>query len=221
LEAHRDAGSHFLAISHATADSLRTWLDRDLSIPVVRLGVDHRPHDVTENRGAGILMLGTVEPRKGHDVLLDALDELGDDAPVVDVVGQPGWASPQLTARLDAHSSVRWHRYLSDQDLADLWALTGLLLQPTRGEGFGLPVAEALHRNVLVLASDLPVLRESGGEAASYVAVADTAAWAAGIAAFETDPESLAGPRSALLHTWADGANDVWAAVTEQLSRQQ
>ena len=54
--------------------------------------------------------------------------------------------------------------YVPDAELEALWGMAGCLAFPTRGEGFGLPVLEAMQRGVPVACSDIPVLREVGGE---------------------------------------------------------
>ncbi len=220
LEAHRDAGSTFLSISHTTASELERWLGQPTEIAVVRLGsIAPDPSDQFEPRGddtiprSGLLMVGTVEPRKGHDVLLDALDLLGESAPTIDVVGQPGWGASDLTKRLDDHRAIRWHRQASDADLEALWAITGLLLQPTRGEGFGLPVLEAIARGVPVLASDLAVLREASEGNATFFATGDAAGLAAHLARFRADPAAWPAPAPIAARPWIGGAADVWSAL--------
>ena len=62
---------------------------------------------------------------------------------------------------------MRFADYVPDAELEALWRLAGVAAFPTRAEGFGMPVLEALSRGVPVACSDLPVLREvSGGLAA-------------------------------------------------------
>ena len=68
----------------------------------------------------------------------------------------------------------------ADRTLAAVYRRAALVLQPSEAEGFGLPVAEALACGTPVLASDLAVLREVGGEAAVYRAVGDVPAWSDG-----------------------------------------
>ena len=68
--------------------------------------------------------------------------------------------------------------FLSPAELAAVYRRAALVLVPSDAEGFGLPVIEALAAGTPVLASDLPVLREVGGAAASYAPVADVDAWA-------------------------------------------
>jgi glycosyltransferase involved in cell wall biosynthesis len=65
--------------------------------------------------------------------------------------------------------------------LAALYRRAALVLMPSEREGFGLPVVEAMASGTPILCSDLPVLREVGGEAAEYCAVGQPSAWAARI----------------------------------------
>ncbi len=220
LVAHRVAGSRWIAISDATADALRQWLDDDSLISVLRLGVDLPtlpPAGSPPLDGPGlILAVGTVEPRKGHGLLLDALDKLGPDAPVVDVVGSAGWAADDLRARLRHHPKVRWHTEVADGDLEQLWRTTGLLVQPTSGEGFGLPVAEALARGIPVMATDLPVLAEASQRCARLVAPT-VDAWAEVLSRFADDATFRQGERrraqAFVPWSWADTADDLIAAL--------
>ena len=215
FRAHVAAGSTLLAISEATADAT-VEVAHDVERPaVIRLGghADGPTNTGPISAGSGVLMVGTVEPRKGHDLLLDALDLLGDRAPTVDVVGRPGWASDELIDRLDTHPRVRWHRDVTDTDLAELWALTGLLLQPSRGEGYGLPIAEGLQRGIAVVASDLPVLHEAARGRALHLPL-DPVPWADTLAAYAADPAAWPRPEPLAWPSWRDGAHDVMTALT-------
>ena len=223
FEAHHDANSEFFAVSGTTADDVRglTGLDR---VPVVRPGVGRRDVGavgIGPRNASGILMLGTIEPRKGHDTILDALDLLGFEAPMVDVVGQIGWGSEDLVPRLQGHGRVRWHRHTTDAQLKELWHASGLVVQPTRGEGFGLPVVEAMARGVPVLASDIPVMRETSLGAATFLPVDDARAWADALAAFAADPASWPEKAQPAMPGWAEAAEDLWAALAEPDDRRQ
>lgn len=218
--AHRDAGSAFFAISEATKRALEAHLDPARSVHVVRLGVSGAPIEPVAD--GLILMIGTVEPRKGHDVLLDALDLLGERAPTVDVVGQPGWATAATVARLRSHPSIRWHEALDDDQLEDLWQRASLLVQPTRGEGFGLPVAEAAQRRLPVIASDLPVLRESSQGRATFVPVGDASAWADALEAWTADRRAITpepGAGAFRPSTWDDAASDILRGLGHETVR--
>ena len=211
FEAHLAADSTLLAISASTADSVEERTHRRPTI--IRLGAEASVRNASSSsHGHGLLMLGTVEPRKGHSVVLDALDLLGPRAPIVDVVGRPGWAPSDLLDRLREHPKIRWHQHASDREVAQLWAVTGLLLQPTLGEGYGLPVVEALQRGIAVVASDIPVMHEVARGQAVHLP-ADPVSWAATMSDFARDPDAWPGPIPLEWPTWSDGAGDILDAL--------
>lgn len=152
-------------------------------------------------QGATILMVGTVEPRKGYDVAMDAFDRLWTadrDAPLrLVVVGRRGWRAGDVEARMEGHPEAgrRFFRLMdaSDELLDLLYAQCDGLLMASHGEGFGLPVAEALSHGTPVLVRDLPVFREIAHPGLSYFA-GDAAALADALAQWtSTLPASATG----------------------------
>ena len=121
-----------------------------------------------------LLMVGTIEPRKNHALALDAMEHLwarGNPLGLV-IAGKPGWMFEKFLQRVSAHPQLgnRLH-YIerpSDNELAYCYARASGLLFPTAGEGFGLPLIEAAEFGTPILASNLPVLREIGGERVTY-----------------------------------------------------
>ncbi len=112
------------------------------------------------------LYVGTIEPRKNLPVLIEALAGLPDNVMLV-VAGKDGWdASEQLTPveRLGLERRVVRLGYIPDQQLPALYAAAAAVVYPSRYEGFGLPLVEGLAAGVPVVASDLPVFREVGGD---------------------------------------------------------
>jgi glycosyltransferase involved in cell wall biosynthesis len=113
-------------------------------------------------------MVGTVEPRKGYDTALAALRRLRASHPHSAVnlliAGRPGWKTRLLQWRIRRMASmradVRWMRDARDEFVSELYRACTVYLCCSRGEGFGLPIAEALHYGAPVVASDLPVFRE-------------------------------------------------------------
>lgn len=111
------------------------------------------------------LIVGTLEPRKGHNQILDAFEALWEkksDALLV-IVGRPGWKTEELQSRLINHreNNIRlfWINNASDEALLEIYkASTGLIIA-SLGEGFGLPIIEAQALNKPILARDLPVFR--------------------------------------------------------------
>ncbi|WP_369139990.1 glycosyltransferase family 4 protein [Modestobacter versicolor] len=171
-----------------------------------------------------LLSLATLEPRKGLDVLVEALARPGvPDLPLL-VVGQPGWGDvdlAELTRRAGLPADrVRPLGRLSDPDLAVVLHRARLLVMPSRAEGFGLPVLEAMHAGTPVVCSDDPALAEVGGDAVVTAAVGDPAALAAALTRVLGDDALRAGMSArgrvrAATQTWTGAAEQLWALYRE------
>jgi glycosyltransferase involved in cell wall biosynthesis len=168
--------------------------------------------------GGYALTLATIEPRKGLDVLLGALAEPG--APQVDllVVGPAGWGSVDVRGRAEAlglGGRVRLLGRLSDADLAVVLARAAVLVAPSRAEGFGLPVLEAMAAGVPAVTSDVPALVEVGGGATVTVPVGDSGALAESLSAVLGSSAlrerlAAAGRRRAADFSWSGAARRLW-----------
>ena len=145
-----------------------------------------------------LLFVGAAQPRKGLDVLLEAHASQPGLAPLV-LAGPAGWG-PTLTAS----PRVRTVGYLNEADLRCVVAGATALVLPSRDEGFGLPVLEAMATGVPVVCSDLPALREIADGLATLVSPEDPAALAAALAAVAGyDPVGAAARRAhAARYTW-------------------
>ena len=129
------------------------------------------------------LALGTLEPRKNHACILDAFERLwaeGSSARLL-IVGNSGWQVDDLLQRLDSHPQRGDRLFhltnLSDPELRELLRHATAMLYLSSDEGFGLPMLEAAMQGCPVIAADIPVLREVGGDWPSYI-VPDSAALA-------------------------------------------
>jgi glycosyltransferase involved in cell wall biosynthesis len=125
------------------------------------------------------VMVGTVEPRKGHAVALDAIEFLwkqGLDVHLM-ILGREGWNVSNLMRRLREHPEsgrrLFWQADVSDADITYAYKNSTALLFPSLSEGYGLPIVEAARLGLGTIASDIPVLREVGGEGTVYVPVDD------------------------------------------------
>jgi len=115
-----------------------------------------------------ILMVGTIEPRKAYDIALAAFEHLwrtrGGEAPDLVIVGKPGWKTSSLQQQLRTHPEhgkrLHWLDQVTDEGLGRLYEACRGLFMASHGEGFGLPLAEAMAQQRYVLARDLPVFRE-------------------------------------------------------------
>src|SRR5581483_8051415 len=118
--------------------------------------------------------VGTIEPRKNHLLLLNVwrrlAERLGAAAPRLVLVGQRGWENEQVIDMIERSPAVRGlveeRNDLSDAAMAKL--LAGALA-PSFGEGYGLPLVEALALGVPALASDIPAFREVAGGVAELL----------------------------------------------------
>ncbi|MBQ7012477.1 MAG: glycosyltransferase family 4 protein [Oscillospiraceae bacterium] len=183
--------------------------------------------DVKEAMAAGkyLLMVGTVEPRKNHAIVLDALDA-GLDLNVI-IVGKIGWNVAELRKRILNHPLYQKRLFLlsgvNDAGIAELYKNAHLLAFPTFDEGFGLPLVEAFQYGTPVIASDIPVLREVGGDYADYFDNTDCHALVQFVHETLTHPDRYAQKKAALAEyrpaTW-DAFADTLAEVVENASRE-
>ena len=152
-----------------------------------------------------LIFVGAAQPRKGLDVLLDAHQAELDLPPLV-LAGPAGWGPPRATS-----SRVHPVGYLQEAVLRAVVAGATALVLPSRDEGFGLPLAEAMAAGVPVVCSNLPALREVAGEHATLVPPGDVAALAAALITVSgsgSDAAGTAGRR-------AQAARFTWAACAE------
>jgi glycosyltransferase involved in cell wall biosynthesis len=134
-----------------------------------------RTAEVRRRLGLGrpyALFIGTIEPRKNLDRLLDAWAGLKrsvrEEFDLV-VAGPPGWSSESTLARLRDSAGVRYLGYVPESELPPLTAGATLFVYPSLYEGFGLPVAQAMACGVPVVASGVSSLPEVVGEAGLLV----------------------------------------------------
>jgi glycosyltransferase involved in cell wall biosynthesis len=182
-----------LAISHATADALAERFPTTAARTVVApLGVaptltsELDPAEAAALPPPGfVLAVGTLEPRKNLPRLVEAYMGLGEDLidghPLV-VVGARGWQTgPTLSALRSLGERCTTLGYVSDAALAELYRRCAVFCYPSLGEGFGLPVLEAMAAGAAVLTSNVSSLPEVGGDAVEYVDPLDVASIGAGL----------------------------------------
>ncbi|HUA75601.1 MAG TPA: glycosyltransferase family 1 protein [Solirubrobacteraceae bacterium] len=221
--------ARLLAISQATADALTERFPRAQGrVRVVRLGATPpATGELTAEQAAElpapgfVLAVGTLEPRKNLPRLVAAFQSLAPELqrahPLV-VVGALGWETGEtLTALRSLGERARMLGFVPDAALAELYRRCGAFCYPSLGEGFGLPVLEAMSAGAPTITSNLSSLPEVGGEAAEYVDPYDVASIAAGLERVLGDPElggrlREAGPRRAAEFSW-----DRFAAETLEL----
>jgi glycosyltransferase involved in cell wall biosynthesis len=183
-----------ICISRTVADEAHRWASSariaratPLQIGYFHLGVEFEPAPAAGPAGRdgdrlsaslhsrpSFLMVGTVEPRKGHAQALDAFELLwdaGHDVKLV-IAGKQGWMVEALADRLRRHPQLGkrlfWAHDASDELLLECYGGAAALLAASEGEGFGLPLIEAAKHGLPVIARELPVFREVAGEHAYY-----------------------------------------------------
>jgi len=118
-----------------------------------------------------ILLISTIEPRKGYDELVTAATQAileGANLKFV-IVGRLGWVSDSFRADFTNfvqafNGRIQWHENATDQEVSDFVEEADIFLSPTRGEGFGIPVTEALISGLPALVRGIPVYRELYGD---------------------------------------------------------
>ncbi len=192
-----------IANSAATAAVLRPHLVGQSPCPplvVAPLGIE--PLGSPWNPGAAaappyFVVVGTIEPRKNHLLLLhlwrDFAAKWGPAAPRLVLVGRRGWENENVLDLLERCALLRGvvqeAGSVPDPDVATLLAGSRALLFPSFAEGYGLPLAEALSVGAPAICSDLPALREVGGEVPEYLDPLDGAGWRRMILDY-ADPDS-------------------------------
>ncbi|PWW64567.1 glycosyltransferase family 4 protein [Actinokineospora spheciospongiae] len=210
LAEHAPGPARVHVVGHGVPDVLRTPPSAEAVASVVAA------HRLPETY---VLAVGTVEPRKGLDVLIAAMADPGaPDLPLV-VVGPTGWGGVDLRALAAQHGlppgRLRVLGPLTDTELAVVLHRATVLAAPSRAEGFGLPVLEAMAVGVPVVHSDAPALVEVAGGAGVAALREDPADLARALTSVVDSPERAAamvdrGRTRAATFTWAHAAESVW-----------
>lgn len=183
--------SGVIANSKTTLDDLSAFAAREqLPAPpglAAWLAADPLAREIEQEPGERptFVVIGTIEARKNHLLLLDIWSELidlaGERAPRLLIIGQRGWEADHIFERLDHDPKLKGHvvelDHCSDEELARHLKSARALLFPSFAEGYGLPLIEALAAGVPAIASNLPVFREICGDIPLYLSPDDRDGW--------------------------------------------
>jgi glycosyltransferase involved in cell wall biosynthesis len=140
------------------------------------------------------LSVGTLEPKKGYAITLDAFDALWREDRAVNlvIIGGYGWGARAIRRRILAHprlgKNLFWIRGASDALLASAYRRCQALVQASVAEGFGIPILEAATHGRPIIASDIDVFREIGGDRLSYFSSGDAGSLATSVRAMLATP---------------------------------
>jgi len=192
-----------LCISKSVANVLKTWLEenialllRTFNIGYFKLGADIESSIPTKGlpdesekiisilkKRTSFLMVGTIEPRKGHLQTLSAFNQLWNQELDINliIVGKEGWKNLEETKRRtipeiiknlqnnpEKNNRLFWLEGISDEFLEKIYKYSDCLISASEGEGFGLPLIEAAMHNLPIISRDIPVFREVAGENAFF-----------------------------------------------------
>jgi len=189
LQSAIESSDELICISKAVADELNEYIADE--VPGKNINVDywHLGSDFKESvdnlalsqrlkkliKNEFLFVLGTIEPRKSHELILNAMEVLWKKGVNLSlcIAGKKGWLVDELMERIRNHPESGNRLFFiecpTDREISTLYEHASGLLFLSKGEGFGLPLIEAAHFGVPVICSDIPVFHEIGGEYVTYV----------------------------------------------------
>lgn len=219
-----------VSVSHAAADDIsRHYRIAPDRIRVIPNGT--RLHELTPTPPSPqpaalapfVLAVGPNLHRKNLATLVDAVDLVREDGrpdlQLVLVGHGTGWL-------VDGRDGMIALDRISDAELTWLYRHAAVVVVPSRYEGFGLPVLEALALGTPVVASDIPALREAGGSATHYADPESPVEFAESVKRILTDLDTerqrvTEAQNNARLRTWEDVANDLVSLYKQLGSRRR
>ncbi|BBQ83222.1 TPA: glycosyltransferase family 4 protein [Kluyvera ascorbata] len=194
LEGIAAHGDQLICISESVANETRNWLQNQQKYinPFIKVSSFHLGADIDGSMPSSglpdsatmfikkmeelptFLMVGTLEPRKGHEQTLAAFNKLWADGHQFQlcIIGKQGWNVEDLVSKINTSSEYNKHLFwlqdISDEYLELIYTKSCALIFASKGEGFGLPLIEAAQKNIPLIIRDIPVFREVVGSHAYY-----------------------------------------------------
>lgn len=213
-----------VAVSKFTADQIEDLLKVDRSrIRVIHHGVREALDRTVLPRENIILHVGAIQDRKNITRLVEAFETLPVDWKLILAGSASGFGAEAILKRIatsTSRSRIQVTGYLSAPALDRLFSRAGIFAFPSLDEGFGMPVLEAMARNVPVVTSNRSALPEVSGDAALLIDPTDTAALADALKRLTEDSALRtklvqAGKNQATKFTWRAAVNKTWGIYRE------
>ena len=164
------------------------------------------------------IMIGTIEPRKGHEIVLKAFDKLWRDGSnnKLCIIGHIGWNMDEFITSMKRHpqmgNKLAFFEGPSDGEVRYAYENAAALIQASAGEGFGLPLIVASNYNVPIICSELEVFHEVAGDNANYFDRNDSEALVQAIKKFE-DGEGVYESKGIEKISWKSAADRVYSMI--------
>ena len=145
----------------------------------IRLGGDFkkiRLKNINKKFDLSFLMVGTIEPRKGYEDILNSLERIIKNNIRLRLIicGRLGWKYNKFIKKINYYKknkiNISFVNSPNDKQLLKIYSESNVLIAASYNEGFGIPILEALKNNLLVIARDIPIFKEVGGNDCYYFA---------------------------------------------------
>jgi glycosyltransferase involved in cell wall biosynthesis len=215
--------ARLIAVSEETRRDLVRFYGRS-EIDVIPHGVDENLFKLERKPEALLLYVSTLHPHKNHERLLRVFARLRGERPEWRLVlaGMRGFAAAGIeraVSHLSLSDSVRITGWIPRTDLFDLYRRAGAFVYPSRFEGFGMPLLEALACGIPAACSDIEPLRSIAGSAAVHFDPDNEDSLLRALRAITAEGETRArlasaGPPQAAQFSWDDAARKTLASLT-------
>ncbi len=236
------SADHVIAVSQAT----KVDLVNILQIPPEKISVIYHgvnpvytrvtdPHDINRIRFKYhapmefFMMVGSFEPRKNHKVAIEAFAKIKDASVQLKLllIGIPNDYQRkliELVKDMDLTEQVLFPGYIPDPEIAVLYSVATAYLFPSSAEGFGLPIIEGMATGCPIIASDLNVFHEIGGQAVSYVPIGDHSSLSEEMLKMHEDPPYRAtyvieGLSRSMKYNWEHAAEETLRVYLKVLTK--
>lgn len=217
-----------VSISLGTAERVEKLLNRQTdSVVLPGTGIEFSPRSNAEILAVRqkynllnpyILFIGTSEPRKNLSTLLEAFKIIRKNGPSnlnLVLAGLKGWKNEQLQNLLNQNASgIVELGYIPNEDLAVIYSGAEVFVLPSLYEGYGMPVAEARACGTRVVASNIPELREAGGNESFYINPLSVDDLAQGILKALSSDKPIAKDRV----SWTTGAESMLRVINDSIT---